>query len=201
MNKFFAYLNACKPVSIQTLAAVPFAVTLVAVGSSLPAIALDDTQSAKTLIARLKESKISLIDGITQSEKKYGLAVSAKFELEDGARNLSVYNAKDGRNKDAEHNILTEAAGDAAKAPWMPKVEVFEDKKHLTRSAMHLTLVEIAKVTIVDAIKKVANRRTAYSITPAVVGNAAAYEVLIASPDGKSSRFLVDAQTGVVSTP
>src|SRR5262245_48671459 len=84
-------------------------ITLLAAVPSFSAKAADyDDQSAKALVAKLKESKISLSDGIRQSEKQYGVAISAKFELEDGALNLSVYNAKEGRSKDAEHNVLTE---------------------------------------------------------------------------------------------
>jgi uncharacterized membrane protein YkoI len=167
---------------------------LLTVLASLSAIAAGDDESA--LIARLKDTKISLVDGIKQSEKQYGLAISAKFELEDGALNLSIYNAKEGRGKDAEHNVLTEAAGDAAKSPWAPKMEVFADKEHVSRAAMHLTLVETSKLGLVEAAQKVAKRGTVYSITPAIAGNAAVYTVLVATPDGKSSKFTVDARTG-----
>jgi uncharacterized membrane protein YkoI len=171
---------------------------LLAVVTSLPATAAGGDQSAQALIARLKDSKISLADGIRQSEKQYGLAISAKFELEDGALNLSIYNAKEGRSKDAEHNVLSEAAGDAAKSPWTPKMEVFADKEHLTRAAMHLTLVQTSKLSLAEAVQKAAKRGTVYSITPAIVGNAAVYTVLVATTDGKSSKFNVDVHTGAV---
>lgn len=158
-----------------------------------------DDQSASALVVRLKESKISLVDGIKQSEKQYGLAISAKFELEDGALNLSVYNAKEGRSKDAEHNVLTEVAGDATKVPWTPKMEVFEDKEHLKRAATHLTLVQTSKLGLADVVQKVSDRGTVYSVTPTLAGNAAAFEVLVATADGKSAKFIVDARTGTVS--
>ncbi len=191
--------NSEKQFSMKTSVAAILTAALVAVVASFPATAAGDDQSARDLIVKLKESKISLADGIRQSEKQYGLAISAKFELEDGALNLSVYNAKEGRGKDAEHNVLTEAAGDASKSPWTPKLEVFEDKEHLTRSAMQLTLVQTSKLGVADAVKKVANRGTVYSVAPAIVGNAAVYEVLIAAPDGKSTKFAVDARTGNVA--
>lgn len=159
----------------------------------------NDDQSASALVARLKESKISLVDGIKQSEKQYGLAISAKFELEDGALNLSVYNAKEGRNRDAEHNVLAEAAGDATKVPWTPKVEIFEDKEHLKRAATHLTLVQTSKLGLADVVQKVSDRGIVYSVTPTLAGNAAAFEVLVATADGKSAKFVVDARTGTVS--
>jgi len=199
MQRSITDFNPEKPFAIKTSVAAILTAALLAVVSSFPAVAAGDDQSTQALIARLKESKISLVDGIRQSEKQYGLAISAKFELEDGALNLSVYNAKEGRSKDAEHNVLTEAAGDSSKNPWTPKLEVFEDKKHLTRSSMHLTLVQTSKLGLTDAVKKVASRGTVYSITPAIVGNAAVYEVLVATPDGKSTKFAVDARTGNVS--
>lgn len=191
--------NSEKQFSMKTSVAAILTAALVAVVASFPATAAGDDQSARDLIVKLKESKISLADGIRQSEKQYGLAISAKFELEDGALNLSVYNAKEGRGKDAEHNVLTEAAGDASKSPWTPKLEVFEDKEHLTRSAMQLTLVQTSKLDVADAVKKVANRGTVYSVAPAIAGNAAVYEVLVAAPDGKSTKFAVDAGTGNVA--
>jgi len=159
----------------------------------------EDEQSTTAVIARLKESKISLADGIKQSEKQYGPAISAKFEIEDGALNLSVYNAKEGRSKDAEHNVLTEAAGDATKSPWTPKLEVFEDKEHLKRAATQLTLVQTSKLGLADAVQKVSSRGTVYSVTPAIVGGATVYELLVATADGKSAKFLVDARTGTVA--
>jgi hypothetical protein len=191
--------NSEKQFSMKTSVAAILTAALVAVVASFPATAAGDDQSARDLIVKLKESKISLADGIRQSEKQYGLAISAKFELEDGALNLSVYNAKEGRGKDAEHNVLTEAAGDASKSPWAPKLEVFADKEHLTRSATQLTLVQTSKLGVADAVKKVANRGTVYSVAPAIVGNAAVYEVLVAAPDGKSTKFAVDARTGNVA--
>ena len=166
----------------------------------LSATAADyEDQSAKALLAKLKESKISLADGIRQAEKQYGVAISAKFELEDGALSLSVYNAKDGRNKDAEHNVLTEAAGDPGKIPWTPKMEVFEDKEHLKRATTHLTLVQTSKFGLADAVQKVSDRGTVYSVTPTIVRNAAVFELLVATPDGKTARFFVDARTGAVT--
>lgn len=199
MQSSISNFKSEKPYAMKPGAAAILTVALLAVVSSFPVIAAGDDQSTQALIAKLKESKITLVDGIRQSEKQYGLAISAKFELEDGALNLSVYNAKEGRSKDAEHNVLTEAAGDASKTPWTPKLEVFEDKKHLTRSSMQLTLVQTSKLGLTDAVKKVADRGTVYSITPAIVGNGPVYRVLVATPDGKSTKYAVDARTGNVS--
>src|SRR5713101_7881621 len=70
---------------------------------------------------KLKSAKHSLIEGIQQAQKENGVAISAKFEVEDGKLLLSVYTAKAGVEKDAEHNVLMELNCDAAKAKWEPK--------------------------------------------------------------------------------
>src|SRR5215207_8657831 len=86
------------------------------------------------LLGRLKDSKISLADGIRQAEKTYGRAVSAKFEMKGDKLVLSVYTAKAGLFEDAEHNVLMEVIGDATRPQWTPKTEVFEDRPHIARS-------------------------------------------------------------------
>ena len=56
-----------------------------------------------------------------------------------------------------------------------------------------------AKIGLADAVKKVANRGTVYSVAPIIAGNATVYEVLVAAPDGKSTKFDIDAATGKVA--
>src|SRR5829696_1949895 len=109
---------------------------------------------AGVLLGMLKESKISLADGIRQAEKAYGPAISAKFEMKGDKLVLSVYTAKEGLSKDSEHNVLMELIGDATKAEWEPETEVFEDKPHIARSAMHLTVLQLTKLTLEDIVKK-----------------------------------------------
>jgi uncharacterized membrane protein YkoI len=163
---------------------------------SLSAAEHDDS----ALLGRLKDSKHSLADGIKQSEKENGVAISAKFETKGDTLMLSVYTAKVGLEKDAEHNVLIELIGDAAKDSWAPETEVFEDKKHLTRSAMQLTLVQLSKLTLVDAIKKAeaAQRGTVYSAIPSVKDGNAVYDVLVGA-EGKSVHLVVDGKTGKVT--
>jgi uncharacterized membrane protein YkoI len=153
------------------------------------------------LLGRLKDSKLSLAAGIAQSEKENGVAISAKFEMEGEAVNLSVYTAKAGLAQDSEHNVLIELAGDSAKSPWKPEAEVFEDKKHLTRSAMQLTLVQLSKVSLVEAISKAeaAQPGTVYSITPAVKAGEPVFNVKVATAAGKSVAVVVNGETGAVS--
>lgn len=152
-------------------------------------------------LGKLKDSKHSLADGIAQSEKENGVGISAKFEMKGETLMLSVYTAKEGLAKDAEHNALIELQGDAAKTPWTPEIEVFEDKKHLTRAAMQLTLVQLSKLTLAEAIKKAESAQpgTVYSVIPAVKEGAPVFEVKVATAEGKSVHLIVDGKTGKTS--
>lgn len=153
------------------------------------------------LLTRLKQSKHSLADGIAQAEKENGAAISAKFEIEDGKLLLSVYTAKSGLPSDAEHNALIELNGEATNAAWQPAVEVFEDKKHLTRSAMQLTLVQTSKLSLAEAVKKaeVAQPGTVYSAIPSVKDGNPVFDVKVATADGKSVAVTVDGKSGKTS--
>ena len=150
---------------------------------------------------RLKDSKHSLAAGIAQSEKENGVAISAKFEMDGDKLVLSVYTAKAGFGSDAEHNALVELGGDATKSPWKPEVEVFEDKKHLTRSAMQLTLVQLSKLTLAEVIKKAeaAQPGTVYSVIPSVKDGNPVFDVLVGTAEGKSVHLSVDGKTGKAS--
>jgi uncharacterized membrane protein YkoI len=160
-----------------------------------------EESSDSALLASLSQSKHSLTEGIAQAEKQNGAAISAKFEVEDGKFWLSVYTAKSGLKNDAEHNQLIELKGEANAATWTPATEVFEDKKHLTRSAMQLTLVQTSKLSLIDAIKKAgtAQAGTVYSAIPAVKDGNPVFNVKVATADGKSVNLIVDGKTGQVS--
>jgi hypothetical protein len=107
---------------------------------------------------------------------------------------LSVYTAKAGRGRDAEHNSLMELKGEPNAAAWQPETEVFGDKEHLTRSAMHLTLMQLSKMSLADIVAKAASGQagTPYSAIPAIKDGKAVVVVLFASPEGKTSTVNVD---------
>jgi uncharacterized membrane protein YkoI len=153
------------------------------------------------LIGRLKDSKHSLVDGIRQAQRANGPAISAKFEMKGDTLMLSVYTAKEGLGKDAEHNVLMELIGDASKTEWQPEVEVFEDKPHIARSAMHLTVLQLTKLPLEDVVKRASaqQRGTVYSVIPAVRDGRYIFDVLVATPDGKSSHLEFDPGTGKVT--
>jgi uncharacterized membrane protein YkoI len=151
-----------------------------------------------TLLAKLKESKHSLAESLRQSEMKNGVAISAKFELEDGKLMLSVYTAKGGLSKDPEHSELIELKGEASTEAWTPEIEVFEDKKHLTRSAMQLSLVQLSSLTLLEVIKKAetAQPGTVYSVIPSIKEKKPIFDVKVATDNGKSVHLTIDAKTG-----
>ena len=153
---------------------------------------------AGVLLGRLKDSKISLADGIRQAEKAYGPAISAKFEMKGDKLMLSVYTAKEGLGKDSEHNVLMELIGDATQPQWTPETEVFEDRPHIARSAMHLTSMQLTKLTLADVVKRASAQQqgTVYSVIPAIREGQVVFDVLVATPEGRSSHLTLNATTG-----
>jgi hypothetical protein len=139
-------------------------------------------------VSRLGQSKLTLVEGIRQAAKSQGAPISAKFEFEDGKFWLSVYTAKAGIVPDAEHNTLIELKGEPNTSAWKPNVEVFEDKKHLTRSATQLTLLQQSKLDLAAVVEKAASaeKGTAYSAIPAVKNGKPVVTVKFATTDGGS---------------
>ena len=139
-------------------------------------------------VSRLGQSKHTLVEGIRQAAKTQGAPISAKFEFEDGKFWLSVYAAKAGMAVDAEHNTLIELKGEPNTAAWNPDVEVFEDKEHLTRSAMQLTLLQQSRLDLAAVVEKAASteKGTPYSAVPAVKSGKPVVTVKFATSDGGS---------------
>ena len=148
----------------------------------------------KQLLAKLSASRHTLTDGIQQAEKTAGSAISAKLEIKGDQLMLSVYTAKEGRDRDAEHNTLMELIGSASDATWTPETEVFADKEHIARSAMHLTLMQMSRLSLTDAIKKAEAQQpgTVYSAIPSVQNGRPVVDVLVATKDGQSKHVAVD---------
>ncbi len=148
------------------------------------------------LLSKLSSARQTLTDGIRQAEKTSGFAISAKFEMKGDQLLLSVYTAKDGREKDTEHNTLMELIGPATGDSWAPETEVFEDKAHIARSAMHLTLMQLTRMSLADVVKKAQTQQagTVYSAIPAVQGGRPVVDVLVATRDGQSKHITVPLQ-------
>ena len=157
---------------------------LLGLATSTRGVESSDTET----VSRLGLSKHSLVAGIKQAAKTHGAPISAKFEFEDGKLWLSVYTAKAGTVVDAEHNTLIELKGEPNTATWAPDLEVFEDKKHLTRSAMQLTLLQQSKLDLAALVEKAAGteKGVPYSAIPAVKNGRAILVVKFAAVDGAS---------------
>jgi hypothetical protein len=179
---------------------VVVAASVVFLGALLSGTGLTAEQEEETsaLLAKLPQSKHLLAEGIKQAEKEEGVAISAKFEMEGDELSLSVYTAKQGRSIDAEHNTLMELAGAPTSDQWKPKKEVFEDKPHIARASMHLTLMQLTKLKLEDVVQKVAAQRpgTVYSVIPAIRDSKPVFDVLVATPDHKSVPLTLDLRTG-----
>jgi hypothetical protein len=149
------------------------------------------------LLRALSTSKHSLAEAIQQLTKGAETPISAKFEIEDGKFSLSVYTAGKGLGVDAEHNVLQEYAGSPVSAAWEPKVEVFDDKEHIARSAQQLTLMSLSTASLVDVLKKAekAQAGTVYSIKPVLRDRKAQFVVLTAQ-NGRTVEIAFDVLTG-----
>jgi hypothetical protein len=168
------------------------AIAVLAVGSAM--VGAGQHADDKQLLSKLSAGRHTLLDGIRQAEKTDGPAISAKFEMEGDQLMLSVYTAKQGRDRDAEHNTLMELNGPATEAAWAPKTEVFPDKEHIARSAMQLTLMQLSRMSLSDVIKKAEAQQpgTVYSAIPAVQDGRPVVSVLIATKDGLGKHVTID---------
>jgi len=177
-----------------------FLVVLIAMTAIVGA---SDASSAGTgtidTFKQLGSSRHTLIEGIRHAEKLGGAAISAKFDVEQGKFWLSVYSAKAGIKTDAEHNKLIEFKGEANEPIFDPTPEVFQDVEHVARSATHLTLLQVATLSLEDAIKKASSVQngTVYSAIPAAVEGRPVVAVAIATSEAKNIVVEVDLRTGM----
>ena len=103
----------------------------------------------------LKGSKVSMAAGIAAAEK-LGPVIEAKFELNDAkALSLSLYPISEALTVDAQRQTFKELAGDPTKAPFTGATETFADQEHLTRSARDLTLLQLGKKTLAQAVAEI----------------------------------------------
>jgi hypothetical protein len=148
------------------------------------------------LLKTLPTSKISLRDGVQQLSKGSEVPISAKFEIEDGVFQLSVYAAGKGVCEPADHNELKEYAGDPKAATWQPKAEVFSDVEHVARSAQQMTLLAVSQCTLLDVLAKAEKEQTGvvYSIAPILSDRKPRFRLLFAD-QGKTRELIYDAVT------
>ena len=164
--------------------AFPAVVVFVLTGSftSQPVLAEDDAKELRAIVQALGKSKHSLADGILQVTKGSAVAISAKFEMEDGKLSLSIYTAEKGLAVPAEQNVLQELSGSPEQDKWTPSVEVFKDVPHVARSAAQLALMSLGHKSLADLVVAVQKRYpgTVFSVTPVVSNHRPAVVILVA---------------------
>jgi predicted nucleic acid-binding OB-fold protein len=141
----------------------------------------EDSHDMAPLVQALSKSKLTLLQGVRQA-KDHGVVISAKFELEDGKLSLSVYTAEKGLSTPAEKNVLEELSG-SPEEKWEPKVEVFKDVEHISRSAEQLAIVAMGRTSVADLIARVqkAQGGTVLSVKPMIKNHKPVAEVLVAN--------------------
>lgn len=152
------------------------------------------------LLGALPKAKRSLEDGIRQLTKGDEVAISGKFEMEEGHLSLSIYTVEKGLAVDPERNVLKESAGSPEGAEWKPNAEVFKDVPHVARSSMQLTLMSMSKFSLLDILAKARKDQagTPYSITPLLRDRKPVFVVLVAN-EGKSMELCYDLMTGTLA--
>jgi len=102
----------------------------------------DETQEA--LIKAMDAAKISLQQGLEASEQ-HGQPISAKFEIDDGNLQLSIYTAKDGKFSEVLVDYVTGK---------ILKVEPIQGSDDLTAAHEQSAAMTKAKVSLKAAVDK-----------------------------------------------
>jgi hypothetical protein len=154
----------------------------------------------------VRRSRITMGEALAASEASHGKTIEAKFELDhDGKLSLSVYPAGKAIELDAERNLFEELAGDPT-AAWTPGLEVFHDQEHLTRSARDLTLVQLSRLSLREAVAEAEEVGTVTWAIPTIQEGRAGYGVWLLDDnesyyafidgEGSTARGVVDLGTG-----
>jgi hypothetical protein len=153
-----------------------------AFGACRIALAEDAAKEMEALVQALGKSKHTLADGIRQAARGGAVAISAKFEFEDGKLSLSVYTAEKGLSVPPENNALQELSGSPEQEKWTPQTEVFKDVGHVARSAQQLTLMSLGRKSLTAIIAEVRKTHagTVFSVTPSIKNRRAVAVVLLA---------------------
>ncbi len=108
------------------------------------AIFASDEEGQEALIKKLGDAKISLPQGLAASEPA-GQPISAKFEVEEGKLQLSVYTAKDGKSFEAVVNHVTGK---------VLKIEPITEGEDLAAANAQSAAMAKAKTSLKEAVDK-----------------------------------------------
>lgn len=151
-----------------------FAASVVAPAGSLlaPAQAADQAQEHAELAKALAEAKVTLHSGL-QTSAAQGKPISAKFEVEDGKLQLSIYAVKgDGFSE----VVINPVSGKVDKA------ETISDKEDLEHATAQKAAMDKAKITLLAAADKALKSNSGYravSIFPQMKANQPVAEVTL----------------------
>jgi uncharacterized membrane protein YkoI len=136
----------------------------------------DDDEGQEALVKKLGDAKINLQQGLTASEQA-GQTISAKFEVDEGKLQLSVYTAKDGKFFEALVNFVTGK---------VLKIEPITEGDDLAAANSQSVAMAKAKISLKEAVDK----------AMAQSGNARAVSVVPSLKDGRPvvSVVLLDGE-------
>jgi hypothetical protein len=129
-------------------------------------------RSGHPLIKGVTDAKVTLQQGLTAAAQQ-GRPISAKFEVEDGKFQLSVYTAKDGKFSEV---IVDHTTGKVA------KTESITEGEDLAEAKSQSAAMEKAKTDLAAAVDKsiaTTSGSRAISVTPALKGGRAVASVTL----------------------
>jgi hypothetical protein len=135
---------------------------------------LAEEHNDPALIKLMGDAKVTLQQGLTAAAQE-GQPISAKFEVEDGKLQLSVYTAKDGKFSEV---IVDYATGKVA------KTEAITSGDDLTAAKAQSAAMAKAKTDLKTGVNKAAAQAggsQAVSVTPALKGERAVASVTLLS--------------------
>jgi hypothetical protein len=131
------------------------ACAVVLFGSLLtPVQAADEAQERAELAKALAEAKVTLQRGL-QTSRAQGKPISAKFEVEDGKLQLSIYTLKGEGFSEVVINPITGK---------VEKAETITDKEDLAYSTAQKAAMDKAKITLLAAVDKALKSNNGYRV-------------------------------------
>lgn len=117
-----------------------------------------EEQNDAALIKAMSAAKVTLQQGLTASQRE-GRPISAKFEMEDGKLQLSVYTEKGGKFFEVIVDHMTGKVG---------KSEPITEGDDLAAAKMQSAAMAKAKTELKAALDKAAGSNRALAVTPAL---------------------------------
>ena len=158
----------------MTSRAVPFKLVVAAIGlwSAVGATARAEESNPAALAAAMKNATATLQGGLRASEAQ-GTPISAKFEIEDGKLQLSVYTMK---GNDFMEVVADPNTGAVAKAE---KITEADDLKEATEQKAAMAKAKVPLLTAAETAVKANAGSRAVSIVPELKGGQAVAEVTL----------------------